>query len=529
MGRYLRRLFFFQALQVLLVAAAVAQIWAGQAEVRGIVTDLDEVPIAGAEVTLHVLNQPGVGPATVETDSQGRWRVRGIAEARWQIVIKARDFVTVEGWVQSTRSYAEPVEVWMRPLAEVSAGVAESPTSVMRWLAKANTLLEQGHYDEAREEYEKALAALPRSSQPEVLRSIARTHYLQGDADKAVRALQWALSVSPDDTYTYQLYNTLMGQLGRSQEGSKFLGDLESKTPAELNDLVDQYSAALPTVEAETAPVAERNEIPVEEPMPGRTGSYRVRFSEKSPLASLDLLMQRLDLDRADVESAASNGGHYALKDESFWVYVPPSYSPDAGFGLLVWISPTPFGGFTAPEMRQALDSNRLIWVGADNAGNGRARWHRYLLALDAAHNIAELYSIDEGEVFVGGYSGGGRVTSGLAMLYREVFNGGFSMFGCDYPEHLPVPDKPGAYWPAGFPPPPKSTLRRVKSESRFVLLTGDLDFNRAQTRKTYVKMLDDDFEHVLYLQVAGASHYDHPDEETLTRGFRFLTSAAEK
>jgi len=173
--------------------------------------------------------------------------------------------------------------------------------------------------------------------------------------------------------------------------------------------------------------------------------------------------------------------------------------------------------------MQQALDRNRLIWVGADNAGNGRARWYRYLLALDAAYNIGKLYTVDEDKVFVGGYSGGGRVTSGLAMLYPEVFQGGFSMFGCDYPERLPVPDKPGAHWPAGFPPPPRPTLSQVKLGSRFVLLTGDLDFNRAQTRKTYLTMVHEDFEHVLYLQAPGASHYDHPDEATLTQGFSFL------
>jgi hypothetical protein len=352
---------------------------------------------------------------------------------------------------------------------------------------------------------------------------------LQGDQEGAIRTLQWALAVSPADIYSYQLYNTLMGQLGRSQEAAKFLSDLESKTPAELQDLVDQYSAALTMIEVEIKPVVEQPELLVEEPKAGRTGSYRVRFSEKSPLASLDLLMQRLDLDRADVESADSAGGRYALEDESFWVYVPPSYSPEAGFGLLVWISPTPFGGFVAPEMRQALDRNRLIWVGADDAGNGRARWYRYLLALDASHNMQQLYSVNENRVFVGGYSGGGRVTSGLAMLYLEVFQGGFSMFGCDYPERLSVPDKPGAHWPPGFPAPPKSELHQLKSRSRFVLLTGQLDFNRAQTRKTYLKMLDHGFEHVLYLQVPGASHYDHPDEASLTEGFRFLTSASEE
>ena len=102
-------------------------------------------------------------------------------------------------------------------------------------------------------------------------------------------------------------------------------------------------------------------------------------------------------------------------------------------------------------------------------------------------------------------------------------------MSGCDYSEPLPVPDKPGAHWPPGFPAPSKRVLREVKSSSRFVLLAGELDFNRAQTRKTYLKMLDEGFERVLYLQVPGASHYDHPDEGSLDQGFRFLTSAAQK
>ncbi|MGB5552313.1 MAG: carboxypeptidase regulatory-like domain-containing protein [Thermoanaerobaculia bacterium] len=523
MSRSLRRFSSFLILQVLCFAVAGAQIWAGEAVVRGVVTDIDGHPIAGAQVALALVNQPGAGPRTVKTDNQGRWRIGGIAEGRWDLVIEARGFVSVEGWVQSAERYSEPVEVWMRPLEEVTAGFAESSSSVRWWLAKANTLLEQGHYDEARTEYEKALGALPRSSQPEVLRSIARTHYLQGDQEGAIRTLQWALVVSPADTHSYQLYTTLMGQLGRGPEARRFLNDLEVRTPTELTQMADEYSAALPKVETRTSSLAERPEIPIEEPMAGRTGSFRVRFLEKSPHSSLEVLLQRLNLDRADVEAADHSGGAYVLKDESFRVYVPPSYSPDAGFGLLVWISPTPFGGFVAAEMRQALDRNRLIWVGADNAGNGRARWYRYLLALDAAHNILKLYSVDDDQVFVGGYSGGGRVTSGLAMLYSEVFQGGFSMFGCDYPERLSVPDKPGAHWPPGFPAPPKSELHQVKSRSRFVLLTGQLDFNRAQTRKTYLKMLDDGFEHVLYLQVPDASHYDHPDEAILTQGFSFL------
>lgn len=526
MGRYLTPFLSFLILQVLFVEMTGAQVWAGHAEVRGLVTDLDGEAIAGAEIALNLVDRPGVGPSPVQTDRQGRWRVGGVAAGRWELVIKAQGFVTVEGWVQSAEGPSEPVEVWMRSLDEGTARFAEGSSSVVRWLARANTLLEQGHHEEAREEYEKALRALPNSAHPEILRSIARTQYLQGDQAGSIRTLQWALVISPADTHSSQLYTTLMGQLGKGSEAERFLSDLEVKTPTERAELADQYSSALPQVGAQILSLAERPEATVEEPMAGRIGSYRVRFLERSPQSSLEVLSQLLSLERTDVDAA---GGVYSLQEESFRVYVPPSYSPEAGFGLLVWISPTPFGGFVAPEMRRALDENSLIWVGADNAGNGRAYWDRYLLALDAAHNIERLYSIDESRVFVGGYSGGGRVTSGLAMLYSKIFRGGFSMFGCGFPGRLSVPDKPGAHWPPGFPAPAGPVLRQVKSGSRFVLLTGELDFNRAQTRKTYLRMLDDGFEHVLYLQVPGANHYDFPDEEALTQGFRFLTSASDE
>jgi poly(3-hydroxybutyrate) depolymerase len=43
---------------------------------------------------------------------------------------------------------------------------------------------------------------------------------------------------------------------------------------------------------------------------------------------------------------------------------------------------------------------------------------------------MRQLYSIDEQRVYASGYSGGGRITSGLALLYPEVFGGGFSVYG---------------------------------------------------------------------------------------------------
>lgn len=76
------------------------------------------------------------------------------------------------------------------------------------------------------------------------------------------------------------------------------------------------------------------------------------------------------------------------------------------------------------------------------------------------------------------------------------------------------MPDKPGAHWPARYPTPPRDRLRQLKRDSRFVLLTGEWDFNRPQTQKIYDLMVADGFDRVTYLLIPGASHYDPPGGE---------------
>ena len=109
------------------------------------------------------------------------------------------------------------------------------------------------------------------------------------------------------------------------------------------------------------------------------------------------------------------------------------------------------------------------------------------------------------------------------ALLYPETFQGAIALFGCNFYRRLPVPERPGAYWPAAFPKPRRATLKRIKRERRFVLLTGERDFNRQQTRATYEAMLDEGFRHVTYLEIPGAGHYVGVEPTYLARALRAL------
>ena len=202
---------------------------------------------------------------------------------------------------------------------------------------------------------------------------------------------------------------------------------------------------------------------------------------------------------------------------------MPESYAPDSGWGALVWVSPTPFGGTAWPEMHRLLAERKLLWIGANRAGNPRPTRDRYFLALDAAHHVTELYDLSPERIYVGGYSGGGRIAGGLSIHYPEVFHGGLWTMGCAWYEALPVPDRPGRRWTVGFDPPSRSTLDTAKRRNRYVLLTGTRDFNRSECREVAEAMETAGFERVTFLDVPRISHYERAPIEWWDRAFRAL------
>ena len=264
-------------------------------------------------------------------------------------------------------------------------------------------------------------------------------------------------------------------------------------------------------------------ERPAEPATPHRTGRFRAVLAERSPESDLSVLAGRFTLSASQIEAADPERGRYDLGGESFEVYVSDRYRPAEPTALLVWVSPTPRGGVWSAEVKQVLAERGVIWVGANRSGNERSKWVRMGLALDAAHNLTRLYNVDPERVYVGGYSGGGRTASALALLFPERFRGGLCVMGVDYYRRVPMPDRPGAYWPPVFPAPPREALRRVRDLGRYVLVTGEKDFNRAQTRAYFAGFQMDGFAGVTYLEIPGATHFEGFDGEWFARALDAL------
>lgn len=502
-----------------------AQVWQGGGRAQGVVRDDDGKPLAEARVTLRLDSAPEAGPPTATTDKKGRWALIGLVGGRWRLTIEREGFDTVQGWLQVADQGPSPSsEVRMHPLSEVlPMGVESNPRVVYDWLDKGNTLLGQGKAAEARAEYEKAVRHLAGAEQSQIWRSIARTHFLEGQHEAALTALKRAVLAAPEDGEARRLLAELAAGRDHGEEAQGWLARLDREGPEPLAEELGPAFEPSPEVRAYWAELDRLLGAPAEPPQADRLGSYKTVFRERSPLSGIEVFAQRYGLELAEIERHDSTGGRYDLAQESFEVVVPESYRRERPAGLLVWVSPGDFGGDQRPEILQALADLNLIWVGANRSGNPRPKWTRMGLALDAAHNLQKLYAVDPERVYIGGYSGGGRVSSAASMVFSEVFRGAFCYMAVDFFKAVSRPDKPGTHWPSGFPPPARELARELKREHGWVLVTGEKDYNRTQTRSYYTEYRKEGFEHVTLIEVPGASHYDDVTGPVLRQGIEAL------
>jgi hypothetical protein len=443
------------------------------AAVRGLVVDEDQHPVAGASVRLSAGDADEAFAGGATTDKRGRWVVADVPPGRWRLTVDAPGFETSTGWTLAAEGSTPLVRVML--LRDLTA-------TTDAWVEAAGRLLEAGRIREARAQYERALEARLEPERPPLLMAIARTRFLEGDTVAAVELLKEALLLAPDSAVARTLLLDVAGRSGRQAAVGVWLGRLDRGGPGPLL--------------GERIPVHELKRL---DDRP--TGRFRARLSETSPWSS-----------RATIEARVGGGwlGDRARTppaEEEIEVYVPGP-GPGGRYGLFVWISPTPYGHVPQREMLELLDARGVIWAGADRSGNNREVIDRLGLALDTAHAVQRAYPVDPARVWVGGYSGGGRVASALAVCYPDVFRGGVFYMGTDSYHQVPVPHRPGALWPAAFKRPAERTLQRAKAGSRLVFVTGEFDFNRPPTRAILEAFRNDGFEHLQYVELPEVGHH---------------------
>lgn len=230
-------------------AAVGAQDWAGRGRLQGIVTDAEKNPIEGAKVTLY-LGEEGRGPELILTDKKGRWAVIGLATGDWTFVIEAPGYKATEGVLNVISEGIGPgqtVRVTLNPLPKEVLEAAEGPDP-RQMIERANALLLEEKYAEARTEYEKAIAEIedPQVHVP-ILRAIANTYYGQGQPDEAIETLEKALAIATDDQESLKLMVTLLVNEGREEEAESYkariAGGFKLDPNTLLNQGIEEYNA----------------------------------------------------------------------------------------------------------------------------------------------------------------------------------------------------------------------------------------------------------------------------------------------
>lgn len=216
--------------------------------------------------------------------------------------------------------------------------------------------------------------------------------------------------------------------------------------------------------------------------------------------------------------SAVENPPPYDVTKEEFEILLPKGYDKTKPYGLLIWIGA---GGPNIPKSWESvLAENDLILVAARNSGNQRNIFDRFRLALDANYNLRELYNIDGRRVYVSGFSGGSRVASMLGVCWAEMFSGTICFMGVNFYE--PVAAEDGKTYGLSYLPDDQ-VLALAKQYCRYVLVTGEKDFNLPNTRAAYTEGFQKEkFNAVKKLEVPGLGH-KLPDETWLRQALEFL------
>jgi predicted esterase len=239
---------------------------------------------------------------------------------------------------------------------------------------------------------------------------------------------------------------------------------------------------------------------------PGNSNRRDARFTDPSPGGAE--LLRRFSV-REEVPV-------YDLRGERFRIITPEEIGSPVG--LFVWISPGKDPGIPR-GWEPILAEHRLVFVGAYDGGNERIALDRFRLALDAVHNLKARFVVDPRRVYVAGFSGGGRVASMLGVNFAEVFTGTIAICGANF--FQPVRAGAGGFYAAGYVADAES-LRLAKVARPFVLITGEKDMNRENTRAVENGFRAAQFRHVKYLEVAGMGHV-LPSGAVLRTALRYL------
>ena len=206
------------------------------------------------------------------------------------------------------------------------------------------------------------------------------------------------------------------------------------------------------------------------------------------------------------------------LNNESMHVRLPAHYDPREPAGLLVWSSPTARGSIPR-VFGPVLDELNLVCIGSDNTGNDRDVPDKFQMVFDAVATARQCFHIDDRRIYITGMSGGGKVTSILAMCFPDVFAGAIPIvgFGC----YSTLDDSWAKHRNAYFAEP-RGRLLSLAKMHRMALMGGPPDFNYAEMRERAARLEADGFGNIRFFSYPDMAHV-MPTAERFADAMRWI------
>jgi hypothetical protein len=294
-----------------------------------------------------------------------------------------------------------------------------------------------------------------------------------------------------------------------------------SATPANPQDLSgDAMERRTGRFEAEYPPPAEQDSSKLVEIACRRNNNSKLPEFTRAQLwkrtkqdePQFDANSRNIEKIKEEAKHAAEHPEDNVSDPPSYQLYVPADYEPGKLYGLMVWNSAGPRGDIPKQFM-DTCDKYHLIWIGASQVGNNRSGAWRIYMACEALLQAKQRFTLDSQRIYTAGGSGGGRISSIVALSYPDVFTGGCFIIGANYLRPVPVTAEPGKFW-SNYPARVETKLlNQAKRDNRYVLLEGSDDINRANSKDVFAAFKKDGFKHITYLEVPGMSHQLPPAE----------------
>ena len=165
------------------------------------------------------------------------------------------------------------------------------------------------------------------------------------------------------------------------------------------------------------------------------------------------------------VRPSLSLSKDYLATNTSYFLHVPEQYAPQRPHALILAISPGPDGAALFSPFRKAAQKHGVIFACPHLAGNETPADKRGQMAVDTLADVRSKFNIDPERIYVAGFSGGGRMSTGMVAAFPGCFAGQIAMGG------------------VYFAPDP-AILSKLKTKLGHYLFAGEKCFNRPESER---------------------------------------------